>query len=198
MSSIELISELAAWRNFTRKEETPDRIVFELWDRSKWEKIAKGINRENLFGNLKTIALLVGGSIILLFVVPSPWGIVSSATSLVLIILFAVFQSRRYRKTKLTTPPCAIFDRNTGLVQWIDMDYSTFNPIPWQLEIRHIHSLLLEWDDPRFDLAMLQLMDADHAVLHAVFGRSNELRKSADDLRTWLQVDLQDELKPVH
>ena len=74
MPSIKLISEVSAWRNFTLKEETSDRIVFELWDKTNWDKIAKGVNRESLLGNLTTIILLLGASLLFFVIVPKPWG----------------------------------------------------------------------------------------------------------------------------
>jgi len=195
MPSTKLLSEVAAWRNFTLKEESPNRIVFELWDKSNWDKIAKGVNRDSLFGNLTTIILLLVASFIIFFIVPKPLGIMGFITSLVLIVLFVIYRGRLYQKTKLTSVPCAIFDKNTGMATGTEIDFLAFEWILWQIEIRNIDSLTLKWDDPRFDMAMLEALDSKGSLVFTVFGRSNDLRKNADILKTWLKVTLQDEIK---
>ena len=195
MPSIKLISEVSAWRNFTLKEETPDRIVFELWDKNNWDKIAKGVNKESLLGNLTTIIILLGASLLFFVIVPKPWGIIVFVTSVVLIILFAIYRYRLYQRTRLTSTPCAIFDKNTGLATGVQIDFSAFEWVSWQVEIKNIDSLSLKWDDPRFDAAMLEALNSEEVLLFTVFGRSNDLRKNADILKTWLKVNLQDEIK---
>jgi len=195
MSSIKLLSDLTAWNNFTLKEETPNRIIFELWEKAHWDKIAKSINKGRLVGNLTTIILLLGASVILLLVIPKPWGMFFFIASMILVTLFAFFRIRLYQKTKFTSTPCAVFDRNTGLAKGIDIDFSTFKSIPWQVEISQIDSLALKMDDPRFDMAMLEALDSKRVLLFTVFGRSNDLRKNANILKKWLQVNLQDEMK---
>jgi len=195
MPSIKLLSEVAAWRNLTLREEAPDHIIFELWDKDNWEKIAKGINKDSLVSNLTTIILLLVVSVILLFIVPKPWGMICFIASIILTTLFAIYRVRLYQKTKLTSPPRAIFDRNTGLATGVKIDFSTFEWIPWQIEIKHIDSLSLKWDDPRFDMAMLEALDSKGMLLFTVFGRSNDLRKNANILKTWLKVNVQDEIR---
>ena len=195
MPSNKLLSEVVAWRNFTLKEETPDRIIFDLWDKTNWEKIAKGSNRELLLGNLTIIILLLGASFVILFLVPKPWGTICFVASIILIILFAIYRVRLYQKTKLTSTPCAIFDNNTSLATGVKIDFLAFEWIPWQVEIKQIDSLALKWDDPRFDMAMLEALDSNGLLLCTVFGKSNDLRKSADTLKTWLKVNLLDEIK---
>jgi hypothetical protein len=195
MPSIKLLSEVAACRNFTLKEESPNRIIFELWDNSNWDKIAKGVNKDSLFGNLTTIILLLVASFIILFIVPKPWGVVCFITGLVLITLFVMNRVKLYQKTKLTSAPYAIFDKNTGMATGTKIDFLAFEWIPWQVEIRHIDSLSLKWDDPRFDMAMLEALDSQGSSLFTVFGRSNDLRNNADLLKTWLKVSLQDEIE---
>ena len=125
MPSNKLLSEVVAWRNFTLKEETPDRIIFDLWDKTNWEKIAKESNRDLLLGNLTTTILLLGASFIILFLVPKPWGTIGFVASIILIILFAIYRVRLYQKTKLTSTPCAIFDNNTGLATGVKIDFVT-------------------------------------------------------------------------
>ena len=195
MPSIKLLSDLTAWSNFTLKEETPNRIIFELWDKAHWDKIAKGINKDRFVGNLTPIILLLGASVILVFIIPKPWGMICFIASIVLVTLFAIFRIRLYQKTKFTSTPCAVFDRSTGLAKGIDIDFSTFKSIPWQVEISQIDSLALKMDDPRFDMAMLEALDSKRVSLFTVFGRSNDLRKNANILKTWLKVNLQDEIK---
>ena len=195
MPSIKLLSEVAVWRNFTLKEDSPNRIIFELWDKSYWDKIAKGVNKDSLFSNLTTIILLLVASFIILFIVPEPWGIICFITSLVLIVLFVIYRVGLYQKTKLTSTPCAIFDKNTGMATGTKIDFLAFEWIPWQIEIRNIDSLSLKWDDPRFDMAMLEALDSKGSLLFTVFGRSNDLRNNADILKAWLKVSLQDEIK---
>jgi len=195
MPSIKLLSDLTAWNNFTLQYETPNRIIFELWDKTHWDKIAKGINKGHLNSNLTIIIILLGASAILLFIIPKPWGMIFFIASIVLVILFAIFRIRLYQKTKFTSTPCAVFDRNTGLANGIDIDFSTFKSIPWQVELRQIDSLVLKMDDPRFNLARLEALDSKRVLLFTVFGRSNDLRKNANILKTWLKVNLQDEIK---
>jgi hypothetical protein len=195
MSSIKLLSELTAWSNFNLKEETPDRIVFELWDEAHWNNIAKGINRGKLVGILTTIILLIGASIILLFVVPKPWGMIGFIVSIVLITLFASYRVSLFQKTKFANTPCAIFNRDAGLATGIDIDFSTFESIPWQAQIEQIDALALKMDDPRFDMAMLEALDSNGVPFFTVFGKSNDLRKNAYILKNWLEVNLQDEMK---
>jgi hypothetical protein len=195
MPSIKLLSELAAWRNFTLKEESPDRIVFELWDKVNWERIAKGINRDSLVNIAIFIVLVFGGSLFLALILSKIWGNMLFLIGAVVTILSIIYRVRLYQKTKFTSVPCAIFDRNTGIATGVDIDFSTFESIPWQIEIRNIDSLSLKWDDPRFDMAMLEALDSKGSLLFAVFARSNDLRKNADILKTWLKVGLQDQIK---
>jgi hypothetical protein len=195
MSYIKLLSELVAWRNFTLKEESPDRIVFELWDKANWERIAKGINRDNLVNSSIFIALIFGGSLFVALILSKPWGNLSFLISAVITILFIVYKVKLYQKTKFASSPCAVFDRSTGLANGVNIDLSTFESTPWQIEIAQIYSLALKWDDPRFDMAMLEALDSNSLILCVVFGRSNDLRKNAEILKKWLKVALQDEIK---
>ena len=114
--------------------------------------------------------------------------------STVITILSITYKVRLYQRTKFTFTPCEIFDRSTGLATGIHIDFSTFESEPWQVEIREIDFLALKWDDPRFDMAMLEALDSKEALLFTVFGRSNDLRKNADILKIWLKVNLQDEI----
>ena len=193
MPSIKLLSELVAWRNFTVKEESPDRIVFELWDRTNWERIAKGINRDSIVSSIIFVALILGGSLATSFILFKSWGNVI-LISAVLTIVSIIYKVRLYQQTKFTSIPCAIFDKNTGLATGIHIDFSTFESEPWQVEIKQINSLTLKWDDPRFDMAMLEGLNSEKALLFTVFGRSNDLRKNANVLQTWLKVNLQDDI----
>ena len=195
MPAIKLLSELVTWRNFTLKEETPDRIVFELWDKDNWERIAKGINRDSLVSTAIFIGLILVGSFFLSLILSKTWGTMIFLISAIIAILLIVYRIRSYQKTKFTSPPCAVFDRNTGLATGVGIDFSTFESMPWQVEIKQIDSLVLKWDDPRFDMAMLESLDANGSLLCTVFGRSKDLRKNADILRNWLKVALQDEIR---
>jgi len=194
MASIKLLSELVGWRNFTLKEESPDHIIFELWDKTNWERIAKGINRDSLVNSAIFIILVLGGSLFLSLITFKTWGNITFLISAIVTILLIVYKIRLYQKTKFTSPPCAIFDRNTGVATGVHIDFSTFESIPWQIEIKQIDSLALKWDDPRFDMAMLEALDSKGLVLCLVFGRSTDLRKNADILKKWLKVTLQDEI----
>jgi hypothetical protein len=195
MSSIELLSELVTWRNFTLKEEAPDRIIFELWDKANWERIAKGINRDSIVNNSIFVALISGGSLVVSLILFKSWGSIVFLISAVITILLVAYKVRHYQKTKFTSTPCAIFDRNKGLATGAHIDFSTFESTPWQTEIKQINSLALKWDDPRFDMAMLEALDLKGVLLFVVFGRSKDLRKNANVLRKWLNVSLQDEMK---
>jgi hypothetical protein len=195
MSSTKLLSELAAWRNFTLIEESPDRIVFELWDKANWNKIAAGMNKNSIVGNLTAILLIFGTGLFMLFVIPKPWGMVCFLTSLVLMAILGIYKVIHYKKTKYTSAPCAIFDRNTGLATGIQINFSSFDSMPWEVEIDQITSLALKWDDPRFDAAMLEVLDANGLVLCTFFGRRYDLRKNADPLGKWLNIIIHDEIQ---
>lgn len=194
MSSIDLLAELVVWRNFTLKEESPDHIIFELWDNANWERIAKGINRASIVNTSIFTALVIGGSFVISLIMFKSWGSIVFLISTVIAILLITYRVSLYQKTKFTSTPYAIFDRNTGLGTGVDIDFETFESIPWQIEIEQINSLTLKWDDPRFDMAMLEALDANSVLLCSVFGKSKDLRKSADVLKKWLKVALQDEI----
>jgi hypothetical protein len=195
MPYIKLLVELVGWRNFTLKEESSDHIIFELWDKANWERIAKGINRDSLVNNAIFIALIFGGSLFMALVLSKSLGNISFLISAAITIILIVYKVRLYQKTKFASPPCAIFDRNTGLATGVNIDFSTFESSQWQADIAQIDSLALEWDDPRFDMAMLEALDSNGLILFVVFGRSDDLRNSADILKKWLKVSLQDKIK---
>jgi hypothetical protein len=195
MPYIKLLSELVAWRNFTLKEESPDRIVFELWDKANWERIAKGINRDNLVNSSIFIALIFGGFLFAALILSKSWGNLSFLISAVITILFIAYKVKLYQKTKFASSPCAVFDRNTGLATGVNIDFSTFESTRWQIEIAQIYSLALKWDDPRFDMAMLEALDSNGLILYVVFGKSNDLHKNAEILKKWLKVAFQNEIK---
>jgi hypothetical protein len=195
MSSIKLLSELVTWRNFTLKEETPERIIFELWDKANWERIARGINKDGLVNTTIFIILVLGGSILLSLFLFKSWGNIALVLGAVLALSLTIYRIRLYNKNKFTSTPCAVFDRNTDLATGADIDFSTFELVPWQARIKQIDSLSLKWDDPRFDMAMLEALDTNGSLLCRVFGRSNDLRNNADTLKNWLEVALHDEIK---
>jgi hypothetical protein len=186
---------LVVWRNFTLKEESPDRIIFELWDKANWERIAKGVNRDNLVNNAIFIILVLGGSLFLSLILSKAWGNILFLISAIVAILLIIYKVRLFQKTKFTSVPYAIFDRNTGLGTGVHIDFETFESMPWQIEIEQVNSLALKWDDPRFDMAMLEALDSKGLLLCSVFGKSKDLRKNADILKKWLKVTLQDEIK---
>jgi len=193
MPYIKLLNELFAGRNFVLIEETSEQITFEMWDKTTWEKIIKGINKDFLISNLTSIVLLLGGSFILFLFIPKPWGTICLLAGISTTILFIGYRVLTYRKNKLISHPIVTFNRKTGLTTGIDLDLSTFEQKPWQISLNEIRSLVIKWDDPRFDMAMLEVLDSNESLLYTFFGRSASLRQSAVKLNTWLQVNLNDE-----
>jgi len=188
-------------QKFIIKEEHPDRILITIF--SETIKSATNFLMITVPACLVLMAIPLGLYLVrnspnvtdLLYAISTATLPICALIDVLIIISLVRSQISLFRKASSPPTQNAIFDLRTGLATGIKEDFADKKRVPWQFEIKQAVSITIGWDDPRFDMALLEIRDSSGGLLHTFYGGRADMRQIGEKLGVWLRIPINDQAR---